>query len=73
MEKLTLRQLRGMRGVTQKKMAKMIGFTPAGLRRYEKCEAYVPFDVVQKYCELLNWSTDDVIVKSRFSKNEQED
>ncbi len=62
--KITLKQVRQARNLSQNKLAQLIGMTLQNVQRIEYGEAKsIPLDTLDKLCEALNCQTGDLLVR----------
>ncbi len=62
--KITLKQVRQARNLSQNKLAQLIGMTLQTVQRIEYGEAKsIPLDTLDKLCEALNCQTGDLLVR----------
>lgn len=69
--KITLKQVRKARNLSQNKLANLLGMSLQNIQRIEYGEAKsIPLDTLDKLCEVLNCQTGDLLV--RVPKNDEE-
>ncbi|VEP16094.1 hypothetical protein H1P_4020005 [Hyella patelloides LEGE 07179] len=72
--KITLKQVREARKLSQNKLAQIIGMTLQNVQRIEYGDAKsIPLDTLDKLCEALNCQTGDLLVRVPDDDNKQAD
>lgn len=62
LEKLTLRQMRRIREISQIEMAKRLGVAPGTYVVWERCPAKIKTGRLIEICRILKCSVDDIIL-----------
>lgn len=62
LDKLTLRQMRRIREISQTEMAKRLGVAPGTYVMWERCPAKIKTGRLIEICRILNCSVDDIIL-----------
>jgi DNA-binding Xre family transcriptional regulator len=62
LEKLTLRQMRRIREISQTEMAKRLGVAPGTYVMWERCPAKIKTGRLIEICRILKCSVDDIIL-----------
>lgn len=62
LDKLTLRQMRRIREISQIEMAKRLGVAPGTYVVWERCPAKIKTGRLIEICRILNCSVDDIIL-----------
>jgi len=63
-DKITIKQLRGLLGMTQIEAAEFLGMTEQTYRAKENGRAKFSFTDVQKLCDLAKWSMDNIKINA---------
>ena len=70
--KITLKQVREARNLSQNKLAQLIGMTLQNVQRIEYGDAKsIPLDTLDKLCEALDCQTGDLLVRVPNNDEEQ--
>ena len=70
--KITLKQVREARNLSQNKLAQLIGMTLQNVQRIEYGDAKsIPLDTLDKLCEALDCQTGDLLVRVPDNDEEQ--
>ncbi len=70
--KITLKQVRQARNLSQNKLAQLIGMTLQNVQRIEYGDAKsIPLDTLDKLCEALDCQTGDLLVRVPNNDDEQ--
>jgi DNA-binding Xre family transcriptional regulator len=62
LDKLTLRQMRRIREISQIEMARRLGVAPGTYVVWERCPAKIKTGRLIEICRILNCSVDDIIL-----------
>lgn len=62
LEKLTLRQMRRIREISQTEMAKRLGVAPSTYVVWERCPAKIKTGRLIEICRILKCNVDDIIL-----------
>lgn len=62
LDKLTLRQMRRIREISQTEMAKRLGVAPGTYVMWERCPAKIKTGRLIEICRILKCSVDDIIL-----------
>ena len=68
--KITMKAMRVTKGLTQSKLAEMLGVTKATIMNWEKGNSFMDAPTLLKMCSIYECSVDDIILPEKLAKRE---